>query len=135
LRSDPLQAQDLPQSIEKLIDEFQLSNQIEIISRLDLLPQLPQDVATTIYRIVQEGLTNISKYAEATQAIVEIHTRLNELELRIIDNGRGFIPTNNTTGFGLQGMRERVLSLQGKFEIISAIDRGCQIIAIIPLNN
>jgi two-component system, sensor histidine kinase and response regulator len=80
-------------------------------------------------------LTNISKYAEASEAIVEIQTRPTELELRVIDNGRGFISTDNMTGFGLQGMRERMLSLQGKFEIISAIDRGCQIVATIPLTD
>jgi signal transduction histidine kinase len=133
LRSDPLQNQDLATAIQKLADEFKLSNQIHPVCRLDLPPNLPQPVATTIYRIVQEALTNISKYAKASEAIVEIQTRPTELELRVIDNGRGFIPTNNMTGFGLQGMRERVLSLHGKFEIISAIDSGCQIVALIPL--
>jgi signal transduction histidine kinase len=78
-------------------------------------------------------LTNISKYANASEVSVMIQTRPNELELSIVDNGRGFIPTHNITGFGLQGMRERVISLHGKFEIISAPDRGCQIVAIIPL--
>jgi signal transduction histidine kinase len=134
LRSNPLQGQDLPTAIEKLVDEFQLSNQIKPICHLDLPPVLPQDVATAIYRIVQEALTNISKYADASEAIVEIHTRATEIELKIVDNGRGFNPTHNTTGFGLQGMRERVLSLQGKFEIISAPQQGCQILATIPLN-
>jgi signal transduction histidine kinase len=133
LRSDPLQAQDLPTAIQKLADEFKVSNQIQTFCDLELPPNLPQNLATSLYRIVQEALTNISKYAEATEAIVEIHTRFNELELRVIDNGRGFIPTNNTTGFGLQGMRERVLSLHGKFEIISTPHSGCQIVAIIPL--
>jgi signal transduction histidine kinase len=135
LRSDPLQNQDLATAIQKLADEFKLSNQIQPVCLLNLPPNLPQAVATTIYRIVQEALTNISKYAAASEAIVEIQTRPTELELRVIDNGRGFIPTNNMTGFGLQGMRERVLSLQGKFEIISAIDRGCQIVATIPLTD
>ena len=41
------------------------------------------------------------------------------IELCLVDDGLGFIPTNNTTGFGLQRMRERVLSLQGKFEHVS----------------
>ncbi|WP_310428803.1 sensor histidine kinase [Chamaesiphon sp. VAR_48_metabat_135_sub] len=135
LRSDPLQNQDLATAIQKLADEFKLSNQIQPVCRLDLPPNLPQPVATTIYRIVQEALTNISKYAGASETIVEIQTRPTELELRVIDNGRGFIPTNNMTGFGLQGMRERVLSLHGKFEIISAIDSGCQIVALIPLTD
>jgi signal transduction histidine kinase len=133
LRSDPLQSQDLTTAIQKLADEFKASNQIQTFCALDVPPNLPQDLATSLYRIVQEALTNISKYAEATEAIVEIHTQPNELELRVIDNGRGFIPTNNTTGFGLQGMRERVLSLHGKFEIISTPQSGCQIVAIIPL--
>ncbi len=133
LRSDPLQGQDLPTAIQKLMDDFQLADRIEPSCNLDLPPHLPQEVATAIYRIVQEALTNITKYAQATETSVEIHTRATDIELRIADNGRGFNPTYNTTGFGLQGMRERVLSLQGKFEIVSAPDKGCEIIAIIPL--
>jgi signal transduction histidine kinase len=141
LRSDPLHNQDLPTAIQKLADEFEFSNHIKPLCQLDATPQLSPSIATTIYRIVQEALTNISKYAQASEVKIEIHHRSTELELRITDNGRGFIPTNNTTGFGLQGMRERVLSLQGKFAIISMSDfpteqpppKGCQIVAIIPL--
>jgi signal transduction histidine kinase len=134
LRSDPLHGEDLPIAIHKLVDEFQQSNQIKSLCDLDLPPVLPQDVATAIYRIVQEALTNISKYAGATEAIVKIQTTATTIELRIIDNGCGFNPAHNPTGFGLQGMRERVLSLQGKFEIIATPHQGCQIMAIIPLN-
>ena len=82
---------------------------------------------------MQEALTNISKHAHASQVIIEIKTQSSAVELRITDNGRGFIPSHNTTGFGLQGMRERVLSLPGQFEIISLPDRGCQIVVIIPV--
>ncbi len=133
LRSDPLQGQDLPVAIQKLVDDFQFADRIKPTCRLDLPPSLPQDVATAIYRIVQEALTNINKYADANEVTVTLQTTATEIELQIVDDGRGFNPTHNTTGFGLQGMRERVLSLQGKFEIISAPQRGCQIIAIIPL--
>jgi signal transduction histidine kinase len=133
LRSDPLQGRDLPVALHKLVDEFQQSNQIKSHCNLDLPTMLPPDVTIAIYRIVQEALTNITKYAHASEASIEIHTTEIAIELQIIDNGRGFNPTYNTTGFGLQGMRERVLSLQGTFEIISTPDRGCQIIAIIPL--
>jgi signal transduction histidine kinase len=137
LRSDPMHNQDLPTAIQKLADEFKLSSHIQPVCHLDLPSNvlLLQPVATTIYRIIQEALTNISKYARASEAIIEIQARATWLEIRVSDNGQGFIPTNNTTGFGLQGMRERVLSLQGKFEIISAPDRGCQIVAIIPLES
>jgi signal transduction histidine kinase len=132
LRSDPLQGQDLPVAIHKLIDDLKLATQIEPVCHLDL-PPIPPDVATAIYRIVQEALTNITKYAQADEAIVSLHTTTDTIELKIADNGRGFNPTHNTTGFGLQGMRERVLSLQGKFEINSAPGEGCQIMAVIPL--
>jgi signal transduction histidine kinase len=143
LRSDPLQKIDLPIAINKLADEFKLSNQIRPICDVDVPPNLPQPIATTIYRIVQEALTNISKYAQASEVIIEIQTLPTELKLSITDNGCGFVFSHNTTGFGLQGMRERILSLYGKFEIIStptiAADllhpSGCQIIAIIPFNS
>jgi signal transduction histidine kinase len=155
LRSDPLQDRDLATAIAKLADEFSRSSQIQPVCDLQLPDQLPQPIATTIYRIVQEALTNISKYAQATEVMISIHTFPNELKLHIVDNGCGFTPTNNTTGFGLQGMRERVLSLHGHFEIISTptprpvqlfgkqhswrttaevVQPGCQIIAIIPLS-
>ncbi len=133
LRSDPLQGQDLPAAIHKLVDDLKLSNQIEPACYLDLPAKLPLDVATAVYRIVQEALTNITKYAEADEAIVSVRSNANAIELKIADNGRGFNPTHNSTGFGLQGMRERVLSLQGKFEVSSAPGQGCQIMAVIPL--
>jgi signal transduction histidine kinase len=141
LRSDPLEKLDLLVAINKLADEFQLSNHVRPKCYLDLPPNLPQPIATSIYRIIQEALTNISKYAQASEIIIEIQTSNTELKLQIVDNGCGFIIDNNMTGFGLQGMRERVLSLHGKFEIISTPNTasdllhpsGCQIIAIIPL--
>ena len=132
LRSDPLQNQDLSTAIHKLAAEFKRSNYIQPVCHLDLPPNLPQPVATIIYRIIQEALTNISKHGQASKVEINIHVTT-AIELRLVDDGLGFIPTNNTTGFGLQGMRERVLSLQGKFEIISALDEGCQIVVIIPL--
>ncbi len=134
LRSDPLQGQDLPTALEKLLDDLKRSDRIQPLSQLDLPQTLPPDVATTIYRIVQEAVTNITKYADATEAIVSIESTAREIELHISDNGKGFNPDLVTTGFGLQGMRERVLSLQGKIEIVSAPQQGCQITAIIPLN-
>jgi signal transduction histidine kinase len=133
MRSDPLQNQDLPTAIQKLADDFEFSNNLKPLCYLDAMPQIHQPIAITIYRIVQEALTNISKYAQASEVRIEIYHRPTELELRIIDNGQGFVPNNNVTGFGLQGMRERVLSLQGRFAIISEPQQGCQIVAIIPV--
>jgi signal transduction histidine kinase len=134
LRSDPLQGKDLPIALHRLVEEFQQSSQIESRCDLDLPLLIPSEVAITIYRIVQEGLTNITKYAQANKASIKVKTTATEIELRIIDDGCGFNTTYNSSGFGLQGMRERVTSLQGKFEIVSSPGQGCQIMAIIPLD-
>lgn len=133
LRSDPFANRDLTTAINKLADDFKFSNHLQPICDLEIPIDLPQSTNIIIYRIVQEALTNISKHAHASEVNIEIKTQPATVELRVTDNGRGFIPTHNTTGFGLQGMRERVLSLQGQFEIISLPDRGCQIVAIIPV--
>ncbi len=133
LRSDPFADRDLAAAINKLADDFKYSNHLQPICHLDLPLNLPQSTNIILYRIVQEALTNVSKHAHASEVIIEIKTQANRVELRVTDNGRGFIPTHNTTGFGLQGMRERVLSLQGQFEIVSLPERGCQIVAIIPV--
>ncbi len=134
LRSAPLQGQNLPQAIHKLVDEFDRANQMSCRCELDLPPQISPEIATAIYRIVQEGLTNISKYANASAASIEITTTQASICLRIVDNGGGFDPAHNATGFGLQGMQERVRALQGKFTIVSAPQQGCQIEATIPLD-
>ena len=133
LRSDPFADRDLATAINKLADDFKFSNHVQPICNLQIPIDLPQSTNIIIYRIVQEALTNISKHAHASEVIIEIKTQSSAVELRITDNGRGFIPSHNTTGFGLQGMRERILSLQGQFEIISLPDRGCQIVVIIPV--
>jgi signal transduction histidine kinase len=133
LRSEPFQGQNLPIALHQLLDEFQQSNQIPCNCSLDLPPQLPSEIATAIYRIVQAALTNTSKYARATQVSIDTKFDTQYLYLAIDDDGCGFEPQHNQTGFGIQGMRERVLALQGRFEIISAPQRGCQICATIPL--
>jgi signal transduction histidine kinase len=56
MRSDPLQNQDLPTAIQKLADEFEFSNNLKPLCHLDATPHIPQPIATTIYRIVQEAL-------------------------------------------------------------------------------
>jgi len=86
-----------------------------------------------LYRIIQESLTNISKHARAKAITVELHQQAGIIYLTIQDNGRGFNPTQNTTGFGLQGMRERTLELGGQFNLHSQPGQGCQIAVSLPL--
>ncbi|MEO0836505.1 MAG: ATP-binding protein [Cyanobacteria bacterium J06642_3] len=62
-----------------------------------------------------------------------LQTLTNHLEIRIEDNGIGFDPLENTTGFGIQGMGERTKALGGKFKLVSEPENGCKISATLPL--
>jgi signal transduction histidine kinase len=134
LRCNPLQDKSLSEAIANLINEFHKST--GIIPKFDnqLQHQLSPDLNLVIYRIVQESLTNIRKYAKATKVNVSIIESAQNLEMTIADNGTGFDLTQNTTGFGLQGMRERALALMGKLEIITSPNQGCRVIATVPLS-
>lgn len=133
LRSNPLQGQFLESAIEKLLNDFQYTAGIKLSSNIYLPLLLPTEVNTTLYRIMQESLTNIYKHAKATEVIVTMRQEEGIVHLCIEDNGKGFNPTQNTTGFGLQGMRERATVLGGKFALHSQEGTGCRIWVSFPL--
>ncbi len=133
MRSNPLQEQSLERAIASLAESFHRSNGILPIYQINLEYPLPPEINTAIYRITQESLTNISKYAYATEVKLELVTARGNLRLIIQDNGRGFDLGQNTTGFGLHSMRDRTLALGGEFNINSAPGSGCKITVNIPL--
>ncbi|MBC1239966.1 sensor histidine kinase [Nostoc sp. 2RC] len=133
MRSNPLQEQSLELAIAGLVENFHHSNGILPIYKINLEYSLPPDINTAIYRIIQESLTNISKYASATEVKIELTGIRNNLRLIIKDNGRGFDIRQNTTGFGLHSMRDRTLALGGEFNINTTPGSGCKIIVNIPL--
>ncbi|MFP3854627.1 MAG: ATP-binding protein [Anaerolineales bacterium] len=100
--------------------------------------RLPTQVELTIYRLVQEGLTNISRHAEASAASVNLTYLQDSLELIIRDDGRGFrLPAQfealTTAGhFGLMGMQERADSIDAELEIESAPGAGTTVRLIVP---
>lgn len=133
MRSHPLQEQNLEQAIAILLEDFHRANNISPICQINLESSLPPDIIISIYRIIQESLTNISKHADATAVTLELTTNKNRFNLIIQDNGKGFDITENTTGFGLQSMRDRTLAVGGEFKINSSPGAGCQIMVDIPL--
>jgi len=135
MRFHPLQGQSLEQVIYGLAADFQRSNGILPHCQISVISPLSMEISTSIYRIIQESLTNISKYAEATEINLELTTTLENLKLIIQDNGKGFDLGQNTTGFGLQSMRDRILALGGEFEINTHPGAGCQIIVQVTLLN
>jgi signal transduction histidine kinase len=133
LRSDPLRGESLEGAIAKAVQEFHQMSGILPTYTLDPVQALPSDIRTAVYRIVQESLTNIYKHSAATQVNIRLQVKADAIHLQIDDNGEGFEPERNTTGFGLQGMRERTIALGGQFELTSKPGNGCHIRVLIPL--
>ncbi|MBW4446119.1 MAG: sensor histidine kinase [Spirirestis rafaelensis WJT71-NPBG6] len=133
MRSHPLHTQSLEEAIAVLAEDFYRSTGVVPICQIDLAYPLPPEISTAIYRIIQESLTNISKYANATEIKIQL-TMTTNINLIIEDNGRGFDVEQNTTGFGLQSMRDRTLARGGEFKIYSAPGFGCKITVDIPFS-
>ena len=93
-------------------------------------------VVTCIFRVYQEALTNIKRYANATKVLTSLHIENGIICVQIEDNGNGFTPGSVQThkSYGLLGMKERVLSLGGIFELNSVIGNGTKIIIKLPVN-
>jgi signal transduction histidine kinase len=131
---NPLKGKTLEFAIRNLLADFQNQSQLEPEYYLEISQPLPQDINLAIYRIIQEALTNISKHSMTNNVIVDIKTSTSSLFLRVEDNGIGFDPKQNTTGFGLQSMRDRTNALGGQFYLNSEPGEGCSIMAIFPLS-
>jgi len=98
--------------------------------------QLSDALATAVYRIVQEGLTNVLRHAQASRLDIRLQRLEGCLQLRLRDNGCGRVAQFQTQGhFGLAGMRERAEALQGRFELLQCEPAGVEILARFPLSN
>ncbi len=133
LRSDLLETQSLETTLESLVHDFQQTTGIVPEVEINLAIALPLQFVTPIYRIVQEALNNICKYAQATAVQIHIRTDFRGVYLTIQDNGRGFEPEEVSGGYGLQGMKERVAVLQGHLHLESQLGAGCCISVEIPM--
>lgn len=129
----PLQNQSLEEAVVDLADNIYQTTGITPSLNIALSSTIPNEISTAIYRIIQESLTNICKYAKATEINLAIMNTKTNLQLRVEDNGIGFDLAQNTTGFGLKSMRDRTLALGGLFKINSSPGGGCQILVDIPL--
>jgi two-component system sensor histidine kinase UhpB len=135
LRPAVLDDLGLDAAIEWLVDGFHARTGIHCELRLDLEHiYLEERIATALFRLVQESLTNVVRHARADRVRISLHTEDDQLRLLIEDNGIGFQPDiHRPRSFGLLGMRERVLALSGRFSIDSWPGAGTVITALIPL--
>jgi signal transduction histidine kinase len=117
----------LAPALKILVREFQQRTGITVTSNFEEM-ELAENQELTIYRVVQESLTNAAKHAAATEITISLQKYANHIELTITDNGRGFDATvRSNSGHGLLGMRHRVNALHGKLEITSSVEAGTRI--------
>lgn len=99
----------------------------------DAMPRLPQAIEIALFRIVQEGLTNIHRHSGSSNAILRLKYHRKKVELEVADNGRGLPPgTASRIGVGIAGMRERARQLGGRLTIGSS-ETGTTLHIVLPL--
>lgn len=106
-------------------------------------PTLTPDQSIALFRVVQEALNNVAKHAEARHVDVVLFTRADELTLEIRDDGKGLPAVANgghaeesigrPVAFGITGMRERILALNGWMDVTGASGKGTTVMVGIPI--
>jgi signal transduction histidine kinase len=123
LRPRVLDDLGLSDALESLVSDFEKRSNVSCVFRRDVIPKIDKTLATALYRIGQEAVTNAIRHAQATTIVVELRTDAHGLVLTVEDNGVGFIPDQNRNGFGLEGMMERANLAGGSLDITSR--KGC----------
>ncbi|NBW38793.1 MAG: sensor histidine kinase [Cytophagia bacterium] len=131
-----MQVSGLRQLVQQLTEETSKQTGINIEAQYyDLPDTMHGETVHHLFRIVQEGLNNIVKHAQASEVDLQFFVHENELVLTIEDNGRGFDTSKNASGIGLQNMKVRTESLNGHLDISSQPGNGTHIMIRIPMPN
>jgi signal transduction histidine kinase len=136
LRPPALDALGLKLALKNYCAEFTRRFQIPVTFEFDQeIYALPDIYNITLYRTLQEALTNIVKHAQASQVWVEINLDEDHIMLTIQDNGQGFDPSQaQSNGLGLSGLRERLTLVGGSLQISSNPVRGTILSARLPMS-
>ena len=118
---------------------------IEVTTELEALDgALSSETKMSLYRVAQEALNNVVKHSRASEARITLKRQHADVRLTVVDNGQGFdpqaaktpeMPGTKRSGFGLNGMEERVRLLGGTLTIHSAPERGTTVEALLPKMN
>jgi protein-histidine pros-kinase len=125
----------LIEALKALIAEFQAGEEIEVKADLpDAEPELSEALSLSLFRIVQEALTNIRKYAQAHRVEISLRRTPTAIELSIADDGVGFDPASpKLARHGLAGIKHRVFTHGGELDIRTAPGAGVMLRAVLPV--
>jgi signal transduction histidine kinase len=141
MRPSILDDYGLESALRRYVEETARTTSLQLVYK-QIPPEgfgrLPSWLEVTLYRIAQEGITNVIRHAEATQASLILIRSDSEIRLLLEDNGRGFDPSeivpSSEHGFGLLGMQERTSQCGGAFEVESGRNKGTTVRVSIPLD-
>jgi signal transduction histidine kinase len=157
LRPAALDDLGLAAAIEALARRAQAMDGLEVKTEIDLgaavgaaeaagaengSVRLDAELESTIYRVVQEALTNVGRHAQASKAAISVHAHDGVLYVSVTDDGRGLPDASRLGprgdglegGFGMSGMRERAELVGGELEIANAPERGTAMRLTVPLS-
>ena len=137
LRPTVLDDVGLAPALTRLVADVSERSGLIVDAVVDSLPErigIPADVATVVYRVVQEALTNAVRHSYASSASVVVSTAAGRLRALIEDDGIGFDPAEPVSGhLGLQGMKERAELIEGTVRVVSAPGEGTTVVLEVPL--
>ncbi len=135
LRPVHLEGESLSSGVEKLLEELAAKNPaIKLEWRIDKLPPIDDGVEENLYRVIQEGISNALRHSKASIHNIKVLFSNNLLSVFIEDNGVGF-DTNQSkkSSYGLSTMKERVLEIGGRINVISYPKKGTRIEIRVPI--
>jgi signal transduction histidine kinase len=135
LRPSALDDFGLAPALERLVHTHRQHAAIPVHLEIQLGDErLPSEIETTLYRMVQEALTNITKHAQPSAVSILLTRRASSVAMVVEDDGGGFEPGDaRDGGLGLAGMRERVALVGGRLRVESAPGKGTTLAAEVPL--
>lgn len=134
LRPATLDQLGLRAALEDLAERVSSGAELELSADLSIgAERLEPELEAVVYRLVQEALTNVTKHANAANVDLQVAERGGRVEVLVSDDGDGFDPDGELSGFGLLGMRERVELVGGELQLESKLGSGTRMVASIPL--
>jgi len=119
-------------AVRTYVENYSAHYGIDVSLAIELRGRLDIAAETTIYRVVQEALTNIAKYADVDECEVTIRETDDAVEAVVRDEGAGFDPSVKGSGVGLFSMEERARAVGGSLAVRSAPDKGTEVRLIVP---